>query len=95
MGPQLLVRSRPERRLLRLLAREPLLHLLGARTIQFFHLAYLPLLKNQFQVNTFIQITQMDGLPLLHRQTRRRLSPPSYTRLFHSGWPEKSCQLGT
>lgn len=41
---------------------------MGANTFQFFQPAYLPLLENQFQVNTFIQATQPDGLQLLHRR---------------------------
>jgi hypothetical protein len=67
MAPQVLLRGGPERRPLRVLALESLQHLLGAGAIQFFQLAYLPLLENQFQANTFIQATQTDGLHLLHR----------------------------
>ena len=65
MAPQVRLGGGPERRPLGLLALEPLPHLLGAGAIQFFQLTYLPLLKNQFQVNIFIQATQTDGLQLL------------------------------
>ena len=67
MGRQLHLGGGPERRPLGLPPHQLLPHLLGAGVIQFFQPADLPLLENQFQVNTFIQATQTDGLQLLHR----------------------------
>ena len=65
MGPQLLVGGGPERRPLRLLALEPLLHLLGAGAIQFFQPAYLPFFENQLQIDLLLQASQANRLQVL------------------------------
>ena len=67
MGPQVLSGGAPKRRPLRLLALEPLHHLLGAGAIQFFQSAYLPFFKNRLQLNLLLQGSQANRLQVLRR----------------------------